>query len=479
MTFMPSPDKSSTAFLATLRRKIFAALLSPPLALAFLGGCQPIWNKTVKDGTPGEQKTCIVLALPDSGSFASISAKIKHGAREAQKNLQTRGKEIRIENINTESADWLSKLSALPESCAIVGGPIQDKSYVAAQRSGILEKRAFFSFMPTLQGRDEGQRAWRFFPSPQDQIDALIRFVTDDLNVRTYASLMPQDTYGRKMTQLLENSLSARHISLQKASYSPGSQSSWNAAVRELINPRIRDGQNNPIPQTTFEALFLPDSWKNIDALTNALASNGEDRLVLLGTTLWEQGLANRRIPRADKYALAVFPGAWNKNKAPEILKKSGADFWSALGYDFINFAANMNLHSRMPSPEIGKRAGAAASSITALAPISWNGNGKAMQQLYLFQISPSEPVPLDLNTFKTSRQHIQENAALRMQGIEQDEHTGTPASPAYYETPAGTPETTQDVLGSPAPVPAPQNRPALGTTPRPSYKLRLPEKRP
>ena len=51
--------------------------------------------------------------------------------------------------------------------------------------------------------------------------------------------------------------------------------------------------------------------------LTTSLLYNGEDRLVLLGTTLWEQSLSGKTVANADRYALAVFPGAWNQLQAP------------------------------------------------------------------------------------------------------------------------------------------------------------------
>ena len=51
--------------------------------------------------------------------------------------------------------------------------------------------------------------------------------------------------------------------------------------------------------------------------LTTALAYNGEDRLVLMGTTLWEQGLSGKSVVNTERFALAVFPGAWNQARAP------------------------------------------------------------------------------------------------------------------------------------------------------------------
>lgn len=189
--------------------------------------------------------------------------------------------------------------------------------------------------MPSLEQGDEGARAWRFFPSPQDQIDTLINFASTGLNIRTYGAFYPTDAYGVRMTGLMEQSLASHNMLLQKASYNPADSTSWSNAVAPLINSQTPQGSKTPVPQTSFEALFLPDSWKSMEMLTTSLLYNGEDRLVLLGTTLWEQSLSGKTVANADKFALAVFPGAWNQPQAPRALQAPGTDFWNALGYDF------------------------------------------------------------------------------------------------------------------------------------------------
>lgn len=70
-----------------------------------------------------------------------------------------------------------------------------------------------------------------FFPAPQDQIDALISFATNDLNIRTYGAFYPTDAYGARMTGMLEQSLAGQNMVLHKASYDPADVSSWSTAV--------------------------------------------------------------------------------------------------------------------------------------------------------------------------------------------------------------------------------------------------------
>lgn len=486
----------------------FYKLLALLVFSSILCGCQLI-------GKPGPQEPeyvknpCLVLALPTSGPYASISSKIKKGAETARKQLKTRGVDIRLENINTDSPDWLQRLSALPPMCAVVGGPMRDKSYIEARKAGITNQRVFFAFLPNLQSGDEGASAWRFFPSPEDQINTLIKFATDEMNMRTYGALSPNDNYGKKMTGFLENSLKKRNIPLQKSVYANPSAPAVSSALKPLINPKIAEDGKTILPQTTFEAIFLPDSWKRVDMITSGLKANGEDRLLLLGTTLWEQGLTGKQIPEAERYALAIYPGAWDKNRAPGALKQAGNDFWTALGYDFINFGSAVALAVRPESRLVNDRIQKASGSIKAMAPIFWDNNGHARQQLYLFQISPSGPTPANASQLRQKRNAIAEKTALRLQGWSHiDPDTGEAISDAPQNLlPDDEPGAQEDVETSqsrpistsepdavapslpatqpavaPAAAPAQSAQPAsdgavFSSVPRPSYKLSLPKK--
>ncbi|MBQ3060269.1 MAG: hypothetical protein IJD16_08170 [Desulfovibrio sp.] len=428
-------------------------------AMLLIAGCQLPFGKggsAVKPVPPPSQEQCLVLALPASGPYAPITAKISRGARQAQQELTAQNSKIRLENIDTQAADWLNRLNALPAQCAVVGGPLQTRNYSLARSSGVLAQRAFFTFLPALEQGDEGARAWRFFPSRQDQIDALLDFADDGLGIRAYGALYPTDSYGVHMTSLLERTLSERRMPLYKAAYDPAAMDAWTDSAARLINPTQQEGSRTPIPQTPFQALFLPDSWKNMNMLVTSLHYNGEDRLVLLGTTLWEQSLSGRLVSHADKYALAVFPGAWSPARAPKALQGSGHDFWTALGYDFVRFGAALALNERPTSGEITARAGRAAQAMQALAPMRWDSAGQARQKLFIFQVTPRGKGELDMERFRQVRQSAIERTALRMQGLPPVDEQGK-------------------ALVRPASLPGGIS---AGSSPQPSYKLRLPTQR-
>ena len=460
-------------------------------AIFILSGCSLMSRK--EDAFTISKNPCIVLALPASGPYSSISGKIRKGAEIASKNLLASDIHVRLENINTENPAWIAELEKLPEECAVVGGPLQEKTYQQAQKSNVLERRVFFSFMPALKATEEGNRAWRFFPSPQDQIDALVKFVTENLHISTFGAFFPADQYGSKMASLLEKTLAQQQIPLQKTSYNPKQPATWTKSAAILVKPAYAN-RKNPIPNTSFEAVFLPDSWKNIDNLTSSFLNNGEDRLVLLGTNLWEQGVYGKHIPNAQNYALAIFPGAWNKSSSPKILQGKENDFWSALGFDFVNFAVNLGVQKRLVSPQITAAAQRASTATRAIAPLSYDNNGIAHEKLFIFQISSNGLKPVNIEELRNRRKQAQENTALRIQKLnEEPEENYYPSVPSVSDSspeigassaiPEGRTEAVESAPQTFSPMmrpvtPQTTSSPVLGTTPQPSYKLRLPTKK-
>ena len=129
------------------------ALLSLLLVMAFsLSACQmPGLQRATTPPPPSEPQ--IALALPRSGPYAPIAGKIIQGANLAVKELQTNGIKIKLNVINTSAGDWIAKVNALPAANAVIGGPLHGSAYAAARKAGLLEKRAFFAFMPALHRR--------------------------------------------------------------------------------------------------------------------------------------------------------------------------------------------------------------------------------------------------------------------------------------------------------------------------------------
>ena len=346
----------------------------------------------------------VVLALPLSGPLGNTSAKIIAGAEAAIRVLAASG--LSLVTIDTDQPDWTARVDALPQTAAIVGGPLQHTAYAAARDRGLLSRRVFFSFIPGLEPGHEGRTAWRFFPGTEDQLDALLG-LSARLAIHGYAVFYPEEAYGNRLSDLFRHKAEAMGFAVHQVSYPPDSPASWLRAVGNLLA-----ANKNPehYRSATFQAIFLPDTWKNMDIIVPNIFYYNETRQILLGTSLWEQGIAGCGYVSPQYYTLAVFPGAWNSAQAnPEKDRLQAAlssadkmppDFWVGLGYDFVRFAAALDL----PASASPDSVNAALSSVAlewTMAPIHWDAAGRARQALFLFSPVEGGFVPVDEAAFR------------------------------------------------------------------------------
>lgn len=99
-------------------------------------------------GQPSFSSGCVALALPLSGAYGPFGNKIAAGATAAQGELSKSGMMMDVRMIDTESSDWLDKLSQLPPQCVMVGGPLRADRYTAMKSRSIQQSRAVFAFLP-------------------------------------------------------------------------------------------------------------------------------------------------------------------------------------------------------------------------------------------------------------------------------------------------------------------------------------------
>lgn len=370
---------------------------------------------------PGEVSPgsgCFVMALPLSGDYAPIGRKVARGAKAAQQEMTRNGLNADLHILDTENPQWLDQLAGLPSQCVVVGGPLRPDAYAAAKARGLTSQRAFFTFFPQLEAQEEGVTAWRFFSSPQDQVEAVLRFARE-LGLSPYAALYPEEPYGRRMTDLFLQAAGTDVI--KTAAYPPEDPKAWNKITREFVGGRMVN--KTPVSSAAFRAVFLPDSWDKDAVLIPYLFFHGEDRLLLMGTALWEQSLSGNVKVDTNNLDLAVFPGAWN-NATPtaaaasliETLAATGeqTDFWVGLGYDFVRFASTLGLTDAWTPQEVNTSLTTAQNMPWSMAPIRWN-RGKAEQQLFLFTPTASGFEPANPDVFRERLKAVQESHNRRV----------------------------------------------------------------
>jgi hypothetical protein len=329
----------------------------------------------------------VVLVLPQGGQYTAISGKIAAGAQSVCDEFSAAGQVVSLQIIDSDQADWISKVDMLPKEAVIIGGPLRREDYIKARAQGLTARRALLTFLPGLESGDEGRVAWRFFSSAKDQIDTLLSF-TSRLGVSGYGLFYPEENFGQRMAALFEERANALGgvKKIIKAPYTPGDSNNWMASASTLVSA------NNA--GTAFQAIFLPDTWKTTEAIVPNFFYYNETRQVLMGTSLWEQGLGASSSISQQYYGLAVFPGSWNSARptpAGQKLQtrlaaagKEPADFWAGLGADFARASISLNLGEKW-TPQNVNDALRGLSIDWSTAAIQWNNDGMASQIMMLF----------------------------------------------------------------------------------------------
>ncbi len=372
--------------------------------------------------TAPEQK--IALCLPLTGQYSAIGWEVMRGATIARKELAQDGITVSISAINTDAEDWTHQLASLPPDYVLTGGPLRAPAFQTARQLGLEDQRRFFTFLPSLDNGIEGARAWRFFPAAEDQINTLVRFTTEHLGITSLGTLAPDDPFGRHMTTLFRKQAGASpNVKLFQAFYKSGDINAWGESVRHFLG--AQRGKNAMPPRTPFQAVFLPDGWSSAEILVPYFFFYQEDRLVLLGSSLWGRGLAAKERVSTQNFGLAVFPDPWNPQLESPAARRLAAgmeragfgapSFWSALGYDFIRFGLRLGLAKPIEAAELNAQLPDVQHMEFSMAPLTWDAFGMASQHLFLFQPTDQGIIPLDAENFSSRLDRVRRNHSERL----------------------------------------------------------------
>ncbi len=392
----------------------------------------------------GPVRSGVAMLLPLDEDYQQISQGILRGVDTALWRL-SHGEEVpEFRVINTATAQWKQELIGLPEYFRIVGGPLRSEIWEELADSDQVHKRTFFGFRPELPQGDEGQLAYRFFPSAQDQVQSLLDVLDQELDINNFAVLYPDGDYGDRMSQVFWQEVQDREGKISAITNYPSREHSrWREVVADFLQvpeglrgPGRDAGQDRSGPvsrKSQFKAVFLPDSLSQARMMIPEFFYYDARSLIFLGPALWSQGWEDPSRLDQDFFQLALMPGAWwpeqenvliqEHKQGLEELLQGDADFWTVLGFDFLRFA-----HSLPRELDLQDRSGLNAFLAEkedfqwTMAPLSWDDQGRASQEMYVLQPGGDQPKPLELLSFKArwERERAQE-LRRRSRIIEQD----------------------------------------------------------
>ncbi len=389
------------------------------LALGDSAGLTPVtsdeFGGLVINPHPRFTETCVTLLLPMTGSYGSIGTQIAEGANIAREAIMQTGVNVTVNIIDTETSSWISSLSVLPANCVVVGGPLRVSHMEQALEANVNTSKALFGFMSQLPSNAvEGSNAWRFFTSPQDQINSLLNFVSVELGISEIGTVYPNDSYGTRMTEIFEQVASSRSIFTTSYSYPLEDQTVWTDEIGSYLGSQERSGRL-PLITAPVQAVFMPDSWNNMEMVASILHYQGAVYMPLLGTNLWEQSLVNATNLQTTYFKLAIFPAAWDSTSRSygalflnqAMMNRGGtANDWSALGYDFVQMASALDYSNQgFNASSLNQKLSVLQPLAWAGAPFSWDYAGRATRNLFLFQPDVNGMKPLNKEEYLTNMQ--------------------------------------------------------------------------
>lgn len=377
-----------------------------------------------KENSLGIPEQKIALILPLEGPYASFGWKILKGASLAQWKLLGEGQKVDLIIFNSLDSSWPEQV--LQTSAKVIGGPLIPDNIARVLQNKLYEKKLFFTFSPSAE--KEGEEIWRFFPSAEDQVRILIKQTHEQLGINNFAILYPEENYGQRMSKVFYQVLNQQGGELRGlTSYPPSSPPKWGKKVAQLLKVEEKTQEEEKLetfPEPDFEAVFIPDNLSRVKAIASYFFFYNEPRLFFLGPSLW----ANPdELSDLEKIylTLAFYPSPWwsanpsfEVSELKQLLKESvqgEPDFWVGLGFDFVRFFASLPIYPHLPADKVNELLSNKSRDFNwTIAPLTWNEEGKATEDLFLFSLYQGENKLADLNLLQNIRAKRIENRKVK-----------------------------------------------------------------
>jgi len=336
----------------------------PPGQAAALGG-----------GTSGQRLNVGVL-LPLTGRFAPYGRRALDGILLASKVFApdaNAGFRLFIRDTASNPLVAQSEVEELVQNNSVIAiiGPLNWKEALAAadksQQLGVMNLS-----LTTKEGISQrGPYLFQNALTPRVQLDNLVRYSVAEKQLKRFAILAPNNSFGHDMTKQfwdLVEKYGGKVVDYQ--TYAPD-EKDFQSEIRSLTglaDPRFRRFEQGKLSDylkeqkaktgkdlkvqlpsvVDFDALFIPDSPKTVSQIAPSLAYFDVTGISLLGTTEWN---TDQFYSRGGKYVEgAIFPAGLNLNsknsttqafiKAYQSSYGSAPDLLAAQSYEAMQLVA-------------------------------------------------------------------------------------------------------------------------------------------
>ncbi len=357
--------------------------------------------------------------LPLSGHYKIYGDKILKSIELAlaEYTSQTDSPPIKMIVKDTESDPDKTVLAIKELSKARVGaiiGPASTHEIAALQCQE--ERIPIITFSQKDNITNIGDYVFRNFITPIMQVEAIVYYATEVLELNRFAILHPDDKYGITFMTLFQDEVLASGGEIVAVESYNSDLTDFAEPIKKLVefdikmskDPEGKGGRTSfkhPTPVIDFDAIFIPDGPKTSGLILPQLAFYDVVGVHLFGTNLWH---SNRLIEMAKQFVQGAImvDGFFSESESQKVKdfvklfeetynEKPG--FIEAVAYDtaMILFKLisrdDIRLRSELQNEILNLRNFEGVTGVT-----SFDNNGDARKNLYLLQVKGDKFIELE-----------------------------------------------------------------------------------
>jgi ABC-type branched-subunit amino acid transport system substrate-binding protein len=187
----------------------------------------------------------------------------------------------------------VSKLAREKVLCIL--GPLGSTEAVAAAEEAQRLKIPIITLTQKERITHVGDYVFRNYMTNEMQMERLVAYAVEEMELIRFAVLYPDDHYGREMERLFRDEVMLRKIKTIKSKSYHKSQVDFGDVIKAVTvtkempsgKERVEKSDNEHTPGIDFDALFIPDTSARISMIIPQLAYYNVKGVKLLGTSIW------------------------------------------------------------------------------------------------------------------------------------------------------------------------------------------------
>lgn len=276
------------------------------------------------DATRNVEPKTIGVVLPLSGKNAPVGQRALRGL-EMGLGLNQQGSGFKLAVMDSEgnpdsARRGVERLVKEDNVIAVVGSLLSKTASAVAAKSDELGVPSIA--LSQKSGLTEiGPTVFRNSLTSEMQVRQLVRTAMEDLGMKKFAVLYPNDAYGVEFSNIFWDEVLARGGQITAVQNYSTKETDFRLVVQRLVgtyygearidefNTRVRELQKSDKkrsarkdnietvlpPITDFDAIFIPDNAKSLGQIAAMLAYNDVRGVKLLGTNLWNTAGIGKR----------------------------------------------------------------------------------------------------------------------------------------------------------------------------------------